>query len=287
MPLLSFNLYKSIVSQQKTICKEETTTVANGKRKIAVEALRRHTKRVREMMIPTAPISDVGLQLSALETIAIQNLVCLENERERVEKPVVVHHHIQKLEKEEIQPIIHREREQKEIIQITAPLKETEVKPTTVTQVRLPAEHRPTIVQLAEPLPSLEVVPTTIIEGARHSEEVLPSIVHETIKKSVIQQVTKVLHKDVVQPTLIQRTQPIFERVVEAPIYKTIELPTEELGFISHLPGGMDMTSFEGEAAVVFPGMAHENFRDEKLVIEKMIQTYRGVRVPPSVVQSN
>ncbi|PRP75849.1 hypothetical protein PROFUN_14385 [Planoprotostelium fungivorum] len=70
MPLLSFDLY-SIASHQKTITKR---AIVNGKRKIAVEALRRHTNRIRDMMIPATPISDVGLQLSALETISIHSL---------------------------------------------------------------------------------------------------------------------------------------------------------------------------------------------------------------------
>jgi len=57
--------------------------------------------------------------------------------------PPVIHEKVIPVEREEIQPIIHRQREKTEIVQVEAPSYESEILPTVIHERQLPAEVRP------------------------------------------------------------------------------------------------------------------------------------------------
>eukprot|EP01117_Protostelium_nocturnum_P003985 TRINITY_DN15252_c0_g1_i1.p1 TRINITY_DN15252_c0_g1~~TRINITY_DN15252_c0_g1_i1.p1 ORF type:complete len:272 (+),score=111.51 TRINITY_DN15252_c0_g1_i1:264-1079(+) len=186
-------------------------------------------------------------------------------EVQKIEKPMVVHEHIHNLEKEEIQEVIYREREQTEVVQMTQPLKELEVMDTLVKTVQLEPQYRPTVIQNAAPIPSNEVIPSRIVEDTLASSQRLEPITRETIKKTVFEEITKVISKDIIAPTLICETLPIYERIVEAPIYICKELPVEELGLLSRLPSSIEsIEEFMSEKKVYIPGLPHANFAQEK-----------------------
>eukprot|EP01117_Protostelium_nocturnum_P018424 TRINITY_DN76_c0_g2_i1.p1 TRINITY_DN76_c0_g2~~TRINITY_DN76_c0_g2_i1.p1 ORF type:complete len:221 (-),score=85.75 TRINITY_DN76_c0_g2_i1:76-663(-) len=149
---------------------------------------------------------------------------------EVIQKETVVHEHIHPVEKEEIQPVIYREREQLEVKQVTENLHETEVKPTLVQQRELPAEVRAPLVEKAAPIAENVVLPTMDVDATLKTVQVNAPIVNETVKKTIIEEVQPVLERDVVTSTLIQETQPIFEKVVEAPILQKETLITRDLG---------------------------------------------------------
>jgi len=147
-----------------------------------------------------------------------------------VEKNVVVHEHIHPVEKEEIQPVIYREREQMEVKQITQQLHETQIQPTLVQQRELAAEVRAPIIERGAPIQENTVFATTDRDVTMRSVQVNAPIVNETIKRTVIEEVQPVLERDVFVPTIVQQTQPIYEKVVEAPHVYRETLPVRELG---------------------------------------------------------
>jgi len=134
-----------------------------------------------------------------------------------VQKDVVVHEHIHPVEKEEIQPVIYREREQLDVKQITQQLHETQIQPTLVQQRELAAEVRAPIVERGAPIQENLVLPSTDRDATMRSVQVHAPIVNETIKRTVIEEIQPVLERDVIQSTLIQETKNIYEKVIEAP----------------------------------------------------------------------
>jgi len=167
-----------------------------------------------------------------VETTTVLEPTVLVEHRER---GPVIKEHIHQREREEIQPVIHRERERTEVLQVTKPIVEREVQATVVENKILPAETKPTIVQENRQFErdynaninryhsSVEVAPV------QHETFEKPPIVHEHLTRRVIEEVQPVIMKEVTVPTLIREVQPIYEKIVEAPVL--VEgggLPVEE-----------------------------------------------------------
>jgi hypothetical protein len=148
-----------------------------------------------------------------------------------ITKPAVIHETILGKEKQIVQPIIHREREQTEIHQLTQPFFQREVRPTMETSTMLPAEIRPVIDNTPRELP--------VEEGPRGSVQIAPvqrelfqqqPIVEEVVHKKVIEEITPILQKEVIQPRVVHHVQPIFEKVIEAPVVIQETRPVQQLG---------------------------------------------------------
>jgi len=152
------------------------------------------------------------------------------------EKGPVIKEHIHPKEREEIQPIIHREREKTEYVEVTKPILERNVMPTQFEEKTLAAETRPTVYQgeseqfkqnykLATERykSSVEVAPTE-----REVVEKTP-IIKEHITKKVIEEIQPVIYREVTEPHIILETRPIYEKVVEGPtlVEKGEMLPEE------------------------------------------------------------
>jgi len=149
---------------------------------------------------------------------------------ERVERDVVVQERIHPVEKEEIQPIIYREREQLDVKQITQMLHETEIRPTVLEQRELPAERREAVIERGAPIQENIILATREVDAVARSSVVHAPIVEETIKKTVIEEVQPVLERDIFVPTVLQQTQPIYEKIVEAPVLYRETRTVRELG---------------------------------------------------------
>jgi len=126
-------------------------------------------------------------------------------------------------EREEIQPVVYREREQTEIHEVTQPMFEREVLPTKVEERMLAAEVRAE--QRASTLEAEKMLKaesdkyhsTKTYAATQHQTIVKPAIVHETVKKNIVEEIQPVIYKETVQPVIIKETKPIYEKVVEAP----------------------------------------------------------------------
>jgi hypothetical protein len=155
---------------------------------------------------------------------------------EKVEKPMIVREKILPQEKIEVQPVIHREREQLEVHEVVQPLHERDIAATNVRYETLPAQVR------AEVRESDASFQTKYRDAANRyvgSYETQPvqreflskaPILEEHISKKILEEVQPVLYKETIAPTLIEETQPIYERVVEAPTIFEEVRDTVDLG---------------------------------------------------------
>jgi len=143
---------------------------------------------------------------------------------------MVVQERIHPIQKEEIQPVIHREREQLDVKQITEMLHETKINPTLVEQRELAPEIKAPVVMRGAPIMPNTVAPSTTVDAVKSSQVIHAPIVEETIKKTIIEEVQPVLERDVISPTLIKEIKPIYEKIIEAPHVERVFLPERELG---------------------------------------------------------
>jgi len=176
--------------------------------------------------------------LKPLTSMYSQHVCCLCNSSVVVlpamveirNKAAVVQEVIKPGLREEIQPVIHRDREQLEIREEIQPIYEKSVRGTIVENRSLPAEVRPDV-RLGS-MPVLQQGPRgSVIVEAEHKEAfVKPAVVEETIHKKIIEEVQPVIHREVIAPRVIRETQPIFEKVIEAPVVSYTTLPARFLG---------------------------------------------------------
>jgi hypothetical protein len=137
---------------------------------------------------------------------------------QHVEAAPIIHETIRREEVEEIQPVIHREREKTEIRKITQPIQTKETKGVTTTEVTLPVEVKAEVrMPVSEP-PQLAVLPGVAHEQTRTTVQ-KPPVVIETVKQKIVEEVTPVVYKQTVEPHVIKITQPIYEKIVEGPVY--------------------------------------------------------------------
>jgi len=142
---------------------------------------------------------------------------------EKVERPTIVKETILPQEKIEVQPVIHREREQLEVHEVVQPFKERDIAPTVVRQATLPAEMRAevresdTAFQTSYREASTRYVPEVHTEAVRREFVNKPAIVEEHVHKKIVEEIQPVLYKETITPVIIQETQPIYEKVIETP----------------------------------------------------------------------
>jgi len=155
------------------------------------------------------------------------------NSIERIEKPVVVKETIFPRETLEIQPVIHREIQQKEVHQILQPMREKETLPTQFVQKTLPDQIRPTTVQNDANFQVRQkstLASSTEVVASKCETITKQPIVQEDIHKTVIEEIQPVLYKETVIPTIVRQTQPIYEKIIEAPVLIKEERAMQDLG---------------------------------------------------------
>ncbi|PRP88863.1 hypothetical protein PROFUN_00331 [Planoprotostelium fungivorum] len=151
---------------------------------------------------------------------------------ETIQKDVVIQERIHPVQKEEIQPIIYREREQLDVKQVTQLLHETQIQPTIVQQRELPAERREAIIERGAAIQENFVASSRQVDAATRTQVVHAPIVQEVIKKTIIEEIQPVLERDIIQSTVIQNTQPIYEKIVEAPHVHRSTVIVQDRGII-------------------------------------------------------
>jgi len=138
---------------------------------------------------------------------------------ERVEKPPVIQERIKPVETEEIQPVIHRERELCEIREVLAAgPTERQVRPEFVEERVLPPEYRQDVRLGGMPVRE-EYRPRVIVEPVEHKRVVCPAIIEEVVHKRVVEEVQPVLEREVVEPHLIKEKYDVYEKIFEPPVF--------------------------------------------------------------------
>jgi len=155
---------------------------------------------------------------------------------ERIERPTIVKEKVIPQEKIEVQPIIHREREQLEVHEVVQPLHEKDIAPTLVKHATLPAQVRPDIresdtrFQEQYRQATTRYIPDVQTQPVSREFVNKAPIIEEHISKKIVEEVQPVLYRETVAPVLIEETQPIYEKVVEAPVIIEEVRQTVDLG---------------------------------------------------------
>jgi len=158
----------------------------------------------------------------------VSNTIEERTNRQSIERPAVIHEKLFPVEREEIQPIIRREREKTEILQVEQPMYESEIKPTVVHDIQLPTLVKP---ELVESRVEVQKIVEQFGNSYRSTKEIAPTehrviektpIIHEYVRKRIIEEVQPIIHKEVIEPHLIRGIKPIYEKIVEAPVITRI-----------------------------------------------------------------
>lgn len=185
--------------------------------------------------------------LNTNERIAEQNILNQQGLAGIPVKETIVHdvklveEKVHMHEEQHVQPILTRDIEQKEVRQVIQPMHETTVLPTQRATGTMAGEER---LINNDRMVAPQVVPEAVrIQGEANVNVVQHApIVEERIHKQVIEEVQPVLYRDVIQNKEVIITQPIHERIVEAPIViqetrtmverGVIELGTTNVGLV-------------------------------------------------------
>jgi hypothetical protein len=170
---------------------------------------------------------------------------------ERVEKPVVVHEKILPSQRTEVQPVIHRDREQTEVHKVVQPLHERDIAPTQHQYVQLPAENYQSRAPDTEFQNQYRDVNSRIhaetFTAPMTTEQIQkPAIIEETVHKKIIEEVQPVLYRETLRPVVVEATKPIYEKVYESPrlveeIRPMVDLGTKYMGGETGLPRSTEM----------------------------------------------
>jgi hypothetical protein len=153
-----------------------------------------------------------------------------------VPKEAILQEHIHPVEKVEVQPILHRERQQMEVHQIVQPIEAREVLPAVVQEKELPPQFIGDFVESDEASReryvqgAMKYESTVDVDGLRRIRIIKEPIVEEVIKKTIIEEVQPVIHKETIAPVLIKETLPLYEKVVEAPVIVQEERTHVDMG---------------------------------------------------------
>jgi len=153
-----------------------------------------------------------------------------------VPKEAVIQEHIHPVEQVEVQPILHRERQQIEVHQIVQPISEREVLPAVVQELELPPQFIGDFIESDNASKEKYIQGATKyeswidVDGLRRLRIVKEPIIEEVIKKTIIEEVQPVIHKETIAPVVIKETLPLYEKVVEAPVIYQEERAQVDMG---------------------------------------------------------
>jgi len=172
---------------------------------------------------------DAETAVQRVKSDEIQGIQTISSTREPVHrvtvpKEAIIREHIHPVEKVEVQPILHRERQQMEVHQIVQPVSEREVLPAVVQEKELPSQFIGDFVE-SDALSREQYAQGAVkyessvdVDGLRRLRIIKEPIVEEVITKTIIEEVQPVIHKETIAPVIIKETLPLYEKVVEAPI---------------------------------------------------------------------
>jgi len=172
---------------------------------------------------------DTESAIEALKKIEIRSgIQTVESTRDpesvvAVAKEAVLQERVKPTERIEIQPVIHRQREQMEVHQINENISQTEVLPTVFKEKELPAqfvgEFREDDKLITEKYlkANSEIINTMEVDDVKRIRIVNEPIVEEHVHKTIVEVVQPIIHKETIAPVVIRETLPLYEKVIEAP----------------------------------------------------------------------
>jgi len=150
-----------------------------------------------------------------------------------IEKPVAVHEEIRRELVEEIQPVINVEKLHTEVHQVTQPLFDKEVMPVQIEKKILATEVLPEVLIEGRGMRAASDMDTTVNLATKAVIIEKPAQIIEVEKKQIIEEIQPVIYKETVVPSVIQETKPMYQKIVEGPVYSQTVLPASEVAIKS------------------------------------------------------
>lgn len=260
----------------------ETASPLNATTQQATAEKDEHMGQLESKLAQTHVQEDVDSALHSLKG-SREGIHAIASTREPVNivtvpKEAVVQEHIHPVEKVEVQPILHRERQQMEVHQIVQPMAEREVLPAVVQEKKLPSQFIGDFVESDNASKEKYIQGATKyeswvdVDGLRRLRVVKEPIVEEVIKKTIIEEVQPVIHKETIAPVVVKETLPLYEKVVEAPVIFQEERSRVDMGI--KLPEAKSLPLDEETIAKL-----HSHQEDPKLikVASKTVDTKEAV----------
>jgi len=213
-----------------------------------------------------------------------------------VEMPAAVHEQIRAEQVEEIQPVVQVEKFKTEVIQMTQPLMDREIKAVNVQERTLATEVLPEVIQQSGQQRSLrDTSSVEYLQGANLVVE-KPPVFMETDKVQIIEEIQPVIYKETIVPTVIRETKPVYQKIVEGPVYVHQTLPPQQLNTSGyHYPTnqpqqfqqGLGNQPFTGQSVPIQQGLGNQPFTGQSVPIQRGLgnQSSTGQSVP--IQQSN
>jgi hypothetical protein len=142
---------------------------------------------------------------------------------------------VKPIQRTEIQPVIKLEREQTEVHEVIQPISQKEVLPTTIEERELPTiekevkesqeDFKRQYEQLVQQYQS-----KVEVQEVEQQRIVNAPIVHETVHKTIVEEIQPVIHRETIVPHVVKERFTIHEKLVEAPKLVTQVLPEKDLG---------------------------------------------------------
>jgi len=140
------------------------------------------------------------------------------------QNPPVVKETVHQREKEEVTPVIDREREETIVNQVVQPVRDSR-KETVHHQATAPTIQN----EVVEDVSAAEAEryqqnraqhqsSRTVVGGATTSSHVNAPIVNERVKTHVVEEIQPVIEREIHEEHVVHRTQPVQERVIKAPV---------------------------------------------------------------------
>lgn len=146
-----------------------------------------------------------------------------------VEKPAAIHEEIRKEVIEEIQPVVNVEKIKTEVHQITAPLFDKEVRPVEIQRRTLATEILPEVLVEGRGVRTADDYSTTVFQASKQVVIEKPARMIEVERTQVIEEIQPVIYKETVVPHVIRETKPVYQKIVEGPVYTQETLPARNL----------------------------------------------------------
>jgi len=177
-----------------------------------------------------------------------------------IEKPVAIHEEIRRETIEEIQPVVNVEKIKTEVHQITAPLYDKEVRPVMYEQRTLAQEILPEVQLQGRGAPIASDVSTTRYMDTTSVLVEKPAIVTEVERTQIIEEIQPVVYKETIVPTVIRETKPVYQKIVEGPVYSQQTLPARPLtGSNYQYPTQQQPIQFPADLPVVQQQVQQQN----------------------------
>jgi len=169
-----------------------------------------------------------------------------------VEKPVAIHETIQKEVIEEIQPVVNVEKLKTEVHQITVPLFDKEVRAVDIQKRTLNTEVLPEVLVEGRGVRAIDDVSSVNYQATNTVVIEKPAQFIEVERTQIIEEIQPVIYKETVVPHVIKETKPVYQKIVEGPVYTQQTLPAQSLhGSGYSLPNMANLQVREVAAPVV------------------------------------